>query len=88
VSAFTGRLVGGPGRGSVAVVGYALSSGSRSRFPVESVRTDRAGRFRLGYRFRTVTRLSRFRFSARVQRQSGYPYADGASQVVTVTVRP
>lgn len=86
---FAGRLVGGPGRGGVGVVIYALGgSGTRSRIPVESVRTDRAGRFRLRYRFRTVTRRSRFRFNARVQRQSGYPYASGTSRAVTVTVRP
>jgi hypothetical protein len=86
---FVGRLVSGPGRGSVAVVIYALpGKGTRSRIPVESVRSDRAGRFRLRYRFRTVTRRSQFRIIAHVQRQSGYPYASGASKMVRLTVRP
>jgi hypothetical protein len=84
---FSGQLLGGPGRRDVAVVLYALASGPRSRIPVESLRTDVAGRFRFAYRFRSVTGVSHFRFVARVPRQSGYPYATGESRVVRVTVR-
>jgi hypothetical protein len=84
---FTGRLLGGPGRRDVSVVLYALASGPRSRIPVESLRTDAAGRFRYAYRFRSVTGVSHFRFVASVSRQSGYPYATGKSNVVRVTVR-
>jgi hypothetical protein len=84
---FSGRLVGGPGRADAAVVVYALAGGARSRIPVESARTDARGRFRVRYRFRTVTGEATFRFNARIQRQAGYPYASGASPVVTVRVR-
>ena len=85
---FQGRLVGGPGRANVAVVVYALSGrGDRTRIPVEAARTDRSGRFRLRYRFRTVTRRTTFRFMARIERQAGYPYAGGNSRPVQVTVR-
>jgi len=83
---FSGRLVGGPGRGDATVTLYALAGGARARIPVESLRTDARGRFRLRYRFRTVTGHARFRFSARIQRQAGYPYSSGASPSVSVTV--
>ncbi len=85
---FRGRLVGGPGRENVSVVIYALSGrGTRSRIPVEAARTDRAGEFTLRYRFRTVTRRTTFRFLARIQRQSGYPYTSGISRPISVTVQ-
>jgi len=84
---FKGRLVGGPGRSDVLVVVYAIAGrGPRARIPVEAVRTDSSGRFRLRYRFRTVSRRTVFRFNARAQRQSGYPYASGVSRPVAVTV--
>jgi hypothetical protein len=85
---FAGRLLGGPDRSDVTVVLYALDSGTRSRIPVESLRTDQAGRFRFRYRFRTVARPTRFRFLARVQRQSGYPYVGGTSRAAAVKVIP
>jgi hypothetical protein len=85
---FRGRLVGGPGRENVSVVIYALSGrGTRARIPVEAARTDRDGEFTLRYRFRTVTRRTTFRFLARIQRQSGYPYTSGVSRPIAVTVR-
>jgi hypothetical protein len=86
---FRGRLVGGPGRQNVSVVIYALNGrGTRSRIPVEAARTDRGGDFRLHYRFRTITRRTTFRFLARIQRQSGYPYTSGVSRPIAITVRP
>ena len=83
---FSGRLVGGPGRENATVTLYALTRGARARIPVESMRTNSHGRFRLQYRFRTVTGRARFRFNARIQRQAGYPYASGASSAVSVIV--
>ena len=85
---FSGRLLGTPGRGSVVVTIYALSSSGRKRIPVESVRTNSSGRYRYRYRFGQISGPTRYRFQARVVRQAGYPYAAGASSVVAVIGRP
>lgn len=67
---------------------YALSSGPRKRIPVETVRARADGRFRYSYKFRSIWEPSVYRFVARVPKQTGFPYLEGASKVVTVRGRP
>lgn len=51
------------------------------------IRTDRAGRWRLRYRFTGTTGVVRYRFRALVPREESYPFETGASNVVRVRVR-
>ena len=67
---------------------YDVSSGPRKRIPVETVRAGSDGRFRYRYRFRSIVGPSVFRFEARVPKQTGFPYLEGASKLVTVRGRP
>ena len=45
------------------------------------------GRFRARYRFRYVSGLARIELRALAPAEQGWPYAPGASEPVTVTVR-
>jgi hypothetical protein len=86
---FKGRLLGGPGQGGVVVTIYAIGSrspGARHLIPVETLRSDRRGRFRYSYRFRGVAGRITYRFQAVVRAQRSYPYADGRSRPIAVTV--
>ena len=67
---------------------YALSDGPRKRIPVETVRAGADGRFKYSYRFRSIYQPVRYRFEARVPKQTGFPYLEGASKAVTVQARP
>ena len=67
---------------------YARSSGRRSRIPVETVRADSRGRYSYTYRFGSITGPTVYRFQARVPKQTGFPYLEGASRRVTVHGRP
>jgi hypothetical protein len=49
-------------------------------------RMNAAGAWRYQYRFETVSGGARFRFRARMRRQSGYPYVTGASRTIAVRV--
>ena len=83
---FRGRLRGGwvPAAGAlVELQVYARGSWRTFAQP----RTDRAGRWSYQYRFETIRGSARFRFRARIRRQSGYPFATGASRTVHVRVR-
>ena len=83
---FRGRLVGGPGRGGAQVTIEAVGRDVRSRVPVTTLRTDRRGRFRFSYRFLRSFAPFTYRFRARLMRQASYPYAGGASRIVTVRI--
>jgi hypothetical protein len=83
---FRGRLVGGPGKPGTQVTIEAVGRDVRSRVPVTTLRTDRRGRFRFSYRFLRSFAPFTYRFRARVMRQASYPYATGASRVVTVRI--
>ena len=50
------------------------------------MRTDSRGRFRFSYRFLRSFAPFTYRFRARLIRQASYPYAGGASRVVTVKI--
>jgi hypothetical protein len=83
---FRGRLVRGPGKGGVQVTIEAVGRNVRSRVPVTTLRTDRRGRFRFSHRFLRSFAPFTYRFRARLLRQASYPYAGGASRVVTVRI--
>ena len=85
---FTGRVLGERGTRRAIVTIYALSGGRRSRIPVETVRARSDGRFSYTYRFGSIAGPSTYRFEARVPKQTGFPYLEGASQRVTVRGRP
>jgi len=81
-----GRLRGGwvPAAGAlVELQVYARRSWRTFAQP----RTDKAGRWRYQYQFETISGNARFRFRARIRRQTGYPFATGASRTVHVRVR-
>jgi hypothetical protein len=85
---FLGRVRGQPRGGPALVTIYALGGGPRKRIPVETVRARSDGRFSYSYRFRSIPGPSVYRFEARVPKQTGFPYLEGASPVVTVRGRP
>jgi hypothetical protein len=56
--------------------------------PFATLRTDRRGRFRHRHRFLAAGGRHTYRFRLRIRRESGYPFEDGASGGVEVTVAP
>ena len=85
---FSGRVLGERGIRRAIVTIYALARGPRPRIPVETVRARSDGRFSYTYRFGSITGPSVYRFEARVPKQTGFPYLEGASRRVTVHGRP
>ena len=85
---FSGRVLGERGTRRALVTIYALTGGKRSRIPVETVRAASDGRFSYTYRFARIAGPSVYRFEARVPKQTGFPYLEGASPPVTVRGRP
>jgi hypothetical protein len=51
-----------------------------------TIRTDAAGRWRQPYTFSHTTCLDRWRIRAKVPKEVGYPFEDGASKPVRITV--
>jgi hypothetical protein len=86
--AFTGRLLGGPGRRDTQVGLFAVARRGRDRVPVATLRADRRGRFHFSYRFRRTFAPFTYYFQAVVPRQNGYPYATGKSRRVSVRIVP
>jgi hypothetical protein len=82
---FRGRVLGGriPARGKV--VELQAREGGSWRL-VDTVRSDRAGRFTARYRFRRITSGRSFRFRAVARAEFGWPYLRGASRSVQVRV--
>jgi hypothetical protein len=85
---FSGRVLGQRGTRRALVTIYALTGGTRPRVPVETVRAGSDGRFTYRYRFARIAGPSVYRFEARVPKQTGFPYLEGASSRVTVRGRP
>lgn len=52
-----------------------------------TIRTDAAGRWRQPYTFSHTTCLDRWRIRAKVPKEVGYPFEDGASRPVRITVK-
>jgi protocatechuate 3,4-dioxygenase beta subunit len=82
-----GRVVGGP----LPSVGKLVQLQAFSRGKWLTFATPRAnsssGRWRYDYRFTATRGTVRYRFRARVPRESGFPYAAGTSRYAYVTVR-
>ena len=74
---FRGRLIGGPGKAGTQITIEAVGRRVRQRVPVTTVRADKHGRFRFGYRFLRSFAPFTYRFRARLIRQASYPYAEG-----------
>jgi hypothetical protein len=85
---FSGRVRGDRGTRRALVTIYALGGGPRKRIPVATVRAGSSGRFSHVHRFSRILGPSVYRFEARIPRQTGFPYLEGASRVVTVRGRP
>jgi hypothetical protein len=83
---FHGRLRGGPiPRGGKQLVLEARSPGS-AWIEFKVVRTDARGRYRAAYRFKFAGPAS-YRFRARSEAESDFPFAGGSSNVVAVHER-
>jgi hypothetical protein len=88
VLTFSGRVLGERGTRRAVVTIYALANGPRRRIPVETLRAAASGRFTYRYRFRSIPGPVVYRFEARVLKQTGFPYVEGASRRVAVHGRP
>lgn len=75
-----------PRSGKLVTISYWERAARRWR-PVIVTRSDRAGRFAAGYRFRYVTGVARIRLRATVPAEADWPYAPGSSRPLTVEVR-
>lgn len=76
-----------PAAGKLVAIQYLDPTRRRWR-PAELVRTDRRGRFRHRYRFRTVTGPQRFIFRAVAPTEAGWPYRPARSGGKGVVVYP
>lgn len=74
-----------PRRGKLVSIQYYESAARRWR-PVLVTRTDHAGHFQAGYRFRYVTGSARIRIRAIVLPEERWPYAPGASRPLVLRV--
>jgi hypothetical protein len=89
VLTFRGRVLGERGSRRAVVTIYALSRGGpRPRIPVETVRAAASGMFTYRYRFSSIPGPVTYKFEARVLKQTGFPYVEGASRPVSVRGRP
>lgn len=75
-----------PRRGKLVAIQYLEQATGRWR-PVLVTRSDRAGRFRAGYRFRYVSGSARIRLRATALAEERWPYAPGSSRPITIRVR-
>jgi hypothetical protein len=87
VLTFRGRVLGERGKRAVVTI-YALTRGPRPRIPVETLRAAASGWFTYRYRFQSIPGPVVYRFEARVLKQTGFPYVEGASRPVAVHGRP
>jgi hypothetical protein len=78
----------GPRAGKRVVVLQANVPGSKRWITFKRANTDAAGAFHSSYRFSSTSRKTRYRFRALVPRQAGYPWIEGHSKPVIVTVTP
>jgi hypothetical protein len=76
-----------PKRGKLIEIQFLDTRRDRWR-PVQVLRTNRSGRFRFDYRFLYIVQRARIAFRAAVLREANFPFAEGASKVVRVTVNP
>ena len=83
---FRGKLRGGwiPDQGKLIEVQFHARGKWRT---FATTRTDRTGRWAYRYHFTGTHGTIRYRFRARIPRETGYPYVTGRSHRVRVTVR-
>jgi len=74
-----------PRRGKLVSIQYYEAAAQRWR-PVLVTRTDHAGRFHAGYRFRYISGTARIRIRAVVLPEERWPYAPGASRPLVIRV--
>ena len=84
---FSGRLPR-PAPGGRIVILQANVKGSKRWVTFRRATSAKEGAFRAGYRFRSTTRKTTYRFRAVVPAQAGYPWAQGHSKPVSVRVKP
>lgn len=89
VARFSGRVrsLGAPlpRRGKLVSIQYYEAAARRWR-PVLVTRTDHAGHFHAGYRFRYISGSARIRIRAAVLPEERWPYAPGASRPLVLRV--
>jgi hypothetical protein len=83
---FRGRLAGRPLPEGGKLVDLQVKLRGRWR-TFAAPRADSAGRWAYAYRFEATRGLVRYRFRARIRRETAYPYELGHSRSVRVTVR-
>ena len=76
-----------PARGKLVAIQYLDPSRGKWR-PVEVLRTNRRGKFRFTYRFRTISSAQKIRFRASVLQEAGWPYLPSTSKPRSVIVYP
>ncbi|MCB0828470.1 MAG: hypothetical protein KDB62_06650 [Solirubrobacterales bacterium] len=76
-----------PARGKLVAIQYFDPGRNRWR-PVEVLRTNRRGRFRYQYRFRTISTAQRIFFRAAALPEGGWPYQRSTSGRKSVIVYP
>ncbi len=74
-----------PRRGKLVSIQYYESAARRWR-PVLVTRTDHAGRFQAGYRFRYISGSAQIRIRAAVLPEERWPYAPGVSRPLVLRV--
>jgi hypothetical protein len=84
---FTGKVLGPRTRRALVTI-YALGDGPHKRSTVATVRARSNGSFSYAYTFKSLVKRTMFRFEARVVKQTGLPYEEGASPRVLVRGRP
>jgi hypothetical protein len=84
---FTGALPG-PNRHGRVVVLQANVKGSRRWITFRKATSGKGGVFAAAYHFTQTARRTVYRFRAIVPQQAGYPWAEGHSEAVEVTVKP
>jgi hypothetical protein len=82
---FSGRVRGAVPRGGKLVVLQARDRDGRWH-PVRNVRTDRRGRFRTSYVFRSSRGRFTYGFRVQVPRERDFPYGVGYSPTRPLTV--
>ena len=85
---FAGRLRGGylPSAGKLVML-QAYVPGRDRWITFATPRSDRNGVWSYSYRFEATSGVVRYKFRARVPRESGYPFEPGRSGLVAVVVR-
>jgi hypothetical protein len=85
---FRGQVRSLPIPGAGKIVELQVYQGKRQGWTTfRTLRTDAAGRWRQTYRFSHTVCLDRWRIRARVPKEAGYSFEDGASRPVRITVK-